>query len=194
VSFEDEARKEAWLQDLIHRFPQVLPVLEIEPAFGDLVPVCRELPTSVGSIDNLYIKRDVPAVSAALDQFEEKAKDLGVVVEAAPKSLQIRWTGPDEVDYALGGIAPDGTLRTMSINYKPNQLGKVDLAHEYLDKIATLMGSKVLPGEHPKGWRLGGNKGERPPAIDLLSRSDQWLEIIRWYTSELSSAIDEMSK
>jgi hypothetical protein len=83
----------------------------------------------------------------------------------------------------------------MSVNFKPDRLGKVDLAHEYLAKVAALMERKLLPGEHPKGWRVAGNDGKRrPAAIDLLSRSDKWLEIIRWYTSELSSAIDETSK
>jgi len=82
----------------------------------------------------------------------------------------------------------------MSINFKPDQLGKVDLAHEYLAKVAALMEKQLRPGEHPKGWRIVGNDGQRPPAIDLLSRSDKWLEIIRWYTSELSSAINEKSK
>jgi hypothetical protein len=378
LSLASKAHDEAWLQELIFRFPQVLPVAEIEPAFGSLVSVCRELPTSAGSIDNLYVtengnlaiaecklwknpqarrevvaqiidyahsmakwsyddledavrhglrpdgekvdgglfslvsdetemeerdfcdavsrnlrlgrvllllvgdgiregvetlaeylqknagfhfalgivemgvfklpdrgflvqprilvrtgniergivrlddsrvsidpmprnisaqprtiseeqlreklKQDVPAVAAALERVEKEARDLGVMIEAAPKSLMFRWTGPDDVDYALGGIASDGTLRTMSINFKPDQIGKVDLAHEYLAKIAALMEKKLLPGEHPKGWRVVGNDGKRPPAIDLLSRSDEWLEIIRWYTSELSSAINETSQ
>jgi hypothetical protein len=46
---------EAWLQKLIYRFPQLLPVSEIEPGFGSLMPVCMELPTPAGYADNLYI-------------------------------------------------------------------------------------------------------------------------------------------
>jgi len=288
LSFDVKAHDEAWLQKLIHRFPQVLPIAEIEPAFGSAVPVCMELPTAAGRIDNLYVteignlviaecklwknpqarrevvaqiidyahsiakwsyhdledairngkrldgeeisgglfsfvsdetemeeqnfcdavsrnlrlgrvllllvgdgiregvetlteylqehagfhfalgvvemgvfrlpdrgflvqprilvrtvniergivrlddsrvsiesiprdasaqprtisedqlreklKQNMPAVVAALERFEKDARDLGVMVEAAPKSLQIRWTGPDDVDYALGGV------------------------------------------------------------------------------------------
>jgi hypothetical protein len=377
VSFDSRAHDEAWLQKLIYRFPQLLPVTEIEPAFGSLVSVCRELPTPVGRIDNLYItengnlaiaecklwknpqaRREVvaqvidyahsmtkwsyedlesatragvrlddeavrgglfslvsdesdmderdfvdalsrnlrlgrvllllvgdgiregvetlaeylqlhagfhfalgivemsvfsfpphgylvqprilartvniergivkladsrisiepipvsesarvggiseeqlrerlahsaPAAYAALGRFEHEAEKLGVVVEAAQRSLQVRWIGPDDVAYALGGIRPDGELTTMTINYSPDRIGKVELAHEYLSRIAALMNKNVRRAEHPKGWRVVGDNNKRPPAIDLLSRSNEWLEIIRWYTKELSSAIEAES-
>ena len=43
------------LQELIHRHPTCLPMDEIEPGIGPLVPVCMELPLRVGSVDNLFI-------------------------------------------------------------------------------------------------------------------------------------------
>ena len=46
---------EAWLQRLIHKSPECLPVGEIEPGFGRLFPICRELPTAAGYIDNLLM-------------------------------------------------------------------------------------------------------------------------------------------
>jgi hypothetical protein len=49
---------ERWVQELIHAHPSCLPVDEIEPGFGDLVPVCMELPTRHGPIDNLLISRE----------------------------------------------------------------------------------------------------------------------------------------
>lgn len=54
---------EAWLQDLLHRQPGVFPVGQIEPGFGDLIPLCRELPLMFGagrsgSLDNLFITRE----------------------------------------------------------------------------------------------------------------------------------------
>ncbi len=35
---------EAWLQGLLHQNPEVLPIEQIEPGFGELIPLCRELP------------------------------------------------------------------------------------------------------------------------------------------------------
>jgi len=46
---------EGWLQDFIFKHHQTLPLDEIEPAFGPLIPVCRELPTPVGPVDLLFI-------------------------------------------------------------------------------------------------------------------------------------------
>lgn len=46
---------EGWLQGLIHRCPELLPIDEIEPGFGTLAPICMELPTDAGSVDNLFL-------------------------------------------------------------------------------------------------------------------------------------------
>lgn len=46
---------EAWLQDMLFRHPAVLPVNEVEPGYGPLVPVCREMSTPSGYVDNLFI-------------------------------------------------------------------------------------------------------------------------------------------
>ncbi len=59
---------EAWLQRLIHRHPDCLPVAEIEPGFGELVSVGMEVPTKHGPIDNLLItpEGDIVLVEAKL--------------------------------------------------------------------------------------------------------------------------------
>jgi hypothetical protein len=46
---------EQWLQHLIQAHPQLLPITEIEPAFEPAIPVCMELPTSKGYIDNFFV-------------------------------------------------------------------------------------------------------------------------------------------
>lgn len=51
---------EAWLQRLLHEHPEVFPIDQIEPGFGDLVPMCCELPLTFGagrsgSLDNLFV-------------------------------------------------------------------------------------------------------------------------------------------
>ncbi|MCH7649742.1 MAG: hypothetical protein IIA63_01115 [Nitrospinae bacterium] len=49
-----DAFNEDWLQKLIFKNPNLLPVDEIEPAFSPLIPVCRELPTDAGPLDILF--------------------------------------------------------------------------------------------------------------------------------------------
>ncbi|MBB5730937.1 hypothetical protein [Sphingomonas prati] len=46
---------EAWLQQLIFDYPTLLPVDSIEPGFGELIAVGREVRCSHGYIDNLYV-------------------------------------------------------------------------------------------------------------------------------------------
>ena len=60
--------------------------------------------------------------------------------------------------------------------------------HQYLEKIATLMQMNVCKTESPKGWHEG-KESVRPDAMALLSRPEEWVAIIRWYT-KLSSAIE----
>lgn len=49
--------RESWLRDLLYAHPDLLPIQEIEPAFGDTVAVCRELPTRAGPADLLLLNR-----------------------------------------------------------------------------------------------------------------------------------------
>lgn len=44
---------EAWLQELLFRNPEILPIGEIDDAFGHATPLCRELPTAAGPIVSL---------------------------------------------------------------------------------------------------------------------------------------------
>ena len=48
----DGAFPESDLQKLMFDHPKVLPLAEIEGAFEELIPVCREMPTPNGPIDN----------------------------------------------------------------------------------------------------------------------------------------------
>jgi hypothetical protein len=52
---EAGAYNEQWLQQLIQGHPELLPITEIEPAFEPAIPVCIELPTPKGYIDNFFI-------------------------------------------------------------------------------------------------------------------------------------------
>ncbi len=51
----DNSFSEAWLQQQLFNHPDLLPVDDIDPVFGPLTPLCRELATPAGFVDNLYI-------------------------------------------------------------------------------------------------------------------------------------------
>ena len=46
---------EAEIQAIVHEYPSCLPIAEIDPLFINPVPICRELSTPAGSIDNFMV-------------------------------------------------------------------------------------------------------------------------------------------
>jgi hypothetical protein len=46
---------EDWIQRICFENPTLLPVEELEPTFGGMIPICRELPTKSGSVDLVYL-------------------------------------------------------------------------------------------------------------------------------------------
>lgn len=52
---KDGTKNERWVQELIHLHPELLPIAEIESAYQPVIPVCMELRTTRGFIDNVFI-------------------------------------------------------------------------------------------------------------------------------------------
>jgi hypothetical protein len=134
---------EQWLQKLIHMHPDCLPISEIEPGFGELVPVGMEVPTRHGPIDNLLItpegqivlieaklwqnpqaRREV--VAQALDYatclFEWDYEELEQAVLKAsfgdspkPASLYDLFTGKD-------GLSPPAFIDAVNTNLKKGRV------------------------------------------------------------------------
>lgn len=50
-------RNEAWLRDTLFKYPEILPIRDIDPSFGPLIPLCVELRTEAGPIDIAFINR-----------------------------------------------------------------------------------------------------------------------------------------
>lgn len=87
---------ESWLQDFIFKHHQTLPLDEIEPAFGSLIPVCRELPTPAGPVDLLFINNRglLTLVECKLWRNPEARREVvGQILDYA-KELS-RWTYTD---------------------------------------------------------------------------------------------------
>ena len=57
VSVAEGGVDEKCLQNLLFRFPQALPIRDIDPTYAGAVPVCQELRTAAGQLDALYVNR-----------------------------------------------------------------------------------------------------------------------------------------
>ena len=149
--------------------------------------------TSISQDRLLEILAEVePELPAAVQSFLDRADDLGVVLEAATKSLQFRWRGPEDQSFALGGINEHGDLLTNNVNWWPDSIGHIELAHEYLEKIADLIGAEVRKTANPAQWYLvlKGTK-QYPSVMALLTRQDEWQAIIEDYIEKLRAALAE---
>jgi hypothetical protein len=55
VAASDTSIDESWLQRLVFRYPQLLPITELDQVFAPIHPLAREVSTGVGSIDLLGV-------------------------------------------------------------------------------------------------------------------------------------------
>ncbi|MBW3597796.1 MAG: hypothetical protein KY475_11035, partial [Planctomycetes bacterium] len=55
LSLGERTVSEDWLQKQLFECPELLPIDEIEPDYGPLIPIGREISTDAGPLDNLYI-------------------------------------------------------------------------------------------------------------------------------------------
>lgn len=101
---------EAWLQELIQRRPDLLPIADIEPGFGMPVPVGREVPCERGFIDNLYLtpSGDIVLVETKLWRSSEMRRE--VVAQTLDYVSALTAMSYDDLERALYR-AVDGPVR-----------------------------------------------------------------------------------
>lgn len=51
----NDPKNEAWLQELLYRHPELLPVDAFDDTFAPAIAIGREVATGRGPIDNLYV-------------------------------------------------------------------------------------------------------------------------------------------
>jgi hypothetical protein len=87
---------EATIQDIVHRHPTCLPIAEIDPLFINPVPICRELTTPAGSIDNFMVTATGLPILVECKLWrnpEGRREVVGQILDYA-KELT-RWTASD---------------------------------------------------------------------------------------------------
>ncbi|MES2193216.1 MAG: hypothetical protein V4517_02265 [Pseudomonadota bacterium] len=74
--------RELFIQNLVHDYPDVIPMAQIEPAFMPLVSICKELPTPAGYLDNLWITPEGAMVLGECKLVKNPQARREVVVQA----------------------------------------------------------------------------------------------------------------
>lgn len=93
---EAGVRSEAWLRDLVLDAPEILPLKDIDPAFGPLVPLCTELRTEAGPIDAAFINRDgkLTIIECKLWRNPEARREVVAQILDYARALK-RWSYSD---------------------------------------------------------------------------------------------------
>ncbi len=102
----EHAYDEAWLQHLLHAQPQVLPIDRIEPGFGALIPVCRELPLVCGAgrsgaLDNLLITATGGLVLVETKLWRNPEARRSVVAQAMEYAAAVFRMSYDQLQTAV---------------------------------------------------------------------------------------------
>ena len=96
IALDAKAFNEDWIQKLIHNNPDILPISEIDTGFTPAISIGREVSTTVGYIDNLFISPDgyLTIVETKLWRNPEARREVvGQILDYA-KELN-KWTYAD---------------------------------------------------------------------------------------------------
>jgi len=100
---------EDWLQALVQGCPDVLPVEEIEPGFGRLLPIAREVPVLQGSIDNIFLTPNGEIIIAELKLWRNPEARRKVIAQCLDYIAGLVSLNYEQFDAAcLQGILADG--------------------------------------------------------------------------------------
>jgi hypothetical protein len=92
---------EGWLQNLIHTHPTLIPVEQVEPAFDNLIPVCCELPTPSGFLDNLFVTPTGYLVLAECKLWRNPESRRKVVAQILDYGKDLAGWGYDDLTHAI---------------------------------------------------------------------------------------------
>jgi len=106
---------EKWLQALIHEHPELLPVAQIEPAFGRLVPAAREVACGHGYIDNVYVTPVGEIVIVDTKLWSNPQARRKVVTQALDYASAVTSMTYEKFEAAVLRALPGGTSAPASL-------------------------------------------------------------------------------
>jgi hypothetical protein len=112
VRFEkgnDEGYKERWIQLLVSRYPNLLPIEQIEPALTPAISICMELPLASGSVDNLYATPDGDLIVGETKLYRNPEARREVVAQIIDYAKDLSALSYEKLNEAIRKAeAPDG--------------------------------------------------------------------------------------
>jgi len=135
---ETNGRNEAWLRDTLLRHPELIPVGDIDPAYGPLTPLCAELQlgVGVGRLDAAFINPfgRLTLVECKLWRNPQARREVVAQVLDYARAIS-RWSYSD-----LQRQVANATGRTGNVPYELAKTRHPDLVeHDFVDAAAAAM-------------------------------------------------------
>jgi hypothetical protein len=89
---------EAWLQNLIHSHPALVPAAEIEACFNNLVPVVKEFPLASGYLDNLFVTPDGNLVLVEVKLWKNAESRRKVIAQLLEYAMDFSALSYDQIN------------------------------------------------------------------------------------------------
>jgi len=96
-----DEKNEEWLQRLIFKHPNLLPVNEFDEGFAPLIPIGREVETASGKIDNLYISPVGRLTIVETKLWKNPEKHRTVVAQIIDYAKEVSEWNYDELSNAV---------------------------------------------------------------------------------------------
>lgn len=96
---------EAWLQQALYRAPESLPLKEIDPHIGPLIPICMELATEAGPADILYVTPTGQIVLVETKLWRNPEARRQVVGQILDYAKQLTGWSYEDLDARAGSAA-----------------------------------------------------------------------------------------
>lgn len=93
IPLDERGWSEDQLQDLLFKHPSLIPINEIEPVFGPLIPIVRELATPSGPLDLLYMSPEGYPTLVETKLWRNPEARRTVVAQAIDYATQLsKWS------------------------------------------------------------------------------------------------------
>ena len=68
-----------------------------------------------------------------------------------------------------------------------SEIGKLEEAYEYLGKLSGIVDGSVRKTKDPVQWYIVKNGNQYPSAMDILNKSEDWLDLIAEYRAQINN-------
>jgi len=129
---------EEWIQKLIHKHPTILPINEIEPSFSPLISIGREIATSAGYLDNLFVSPDgyLTIVETKLWRNPEARREVvGQIIDYAKELSKWTFTDLDKAIVSFSRLYNNNADGLLEMVRKSTELDEAD-EQFFIDNIS----------------------------------------------------------